>query len=92
MDVIHATKDPLCCSQYGVNDPTFVCAECGKTVGYCMGCDDDYPDICSDCWVKHGHRDIDDDPITASDIAADLAPLSHEECERRGIRHSSEDT
>lgn len=32
-----------------------------------------------------------DDAITASDIATDLAPLSREECVRRGFRHSSED-
>lgn len=32
-----------------------------------------------------------DDPITADEIAADLFPLSHEECARRGLRHSSED-
>jgi hypothetical protein len=32
-----------------------------------------------------------DDPITAEDIAADLAPLSRGECERRGLKHSSED-
>lgn len=30
-------------------------------------------------------------PATQEDIALDLAPLSHEECARRGIKHSSED-
>lgn len=32
-----------------------------------------------------------DDKITLEDIASDLAPLSHAECSRRGLRHSSED-
>lgn len=114
--VIHATTEPDCCAHYGVDDPTFVCAECGRTVGYCMGRADYYPDICDDCWAKLPH---DDEPeehgsarclpllycsmpfrnweevdfvfVTDSDIALDLAPLSRDECKRRGLKHSSED-
>lgn len=33
----------------------------------------------------------DEDAPTAAEIAADLAPLTRDECEARGIRHSSED-
>jgi hypothetical protein len=32
-----------------------------------------------------------DDPITDEEIERDLAPLSREECERRWIRHSTQD-
>jgi hypothetical protein len=78
--VVHAIDDGSCCNHYADvfndTDLTFVCPECKRTVGYCMGADDDYPDLCADCWAKHAH---DEDAPTADEIAADLAPLSREE-------------
>jgi hypothetical protein len=34
---------------------TFVCPGCGRTVGWCYGCDDkdeDLAELCDDCWAK----------------------------------------
>jgi hypothetical protein len=39
----------------------------------------------------HNLEEVGYEFVTDSDIAADLAPLSREECARRGLRHSSED-
>jgi hypothetical protein len=52
--VVHERKDGSCCDHYGVKDPSFICPECHRRVGYCMGCDDDYPDLCDDCRAKKG--------------------------------------
>lgn len=33
---------------------TFVCKGCGRTVGWCFGCDDPDPklaELCDDCWT-----------------------------------------
>lgn len=58
-----------------------------RTCGNCAIADCEFAGLMPDCpkWTNT------DDSITAADIAADLAPLSREECARRGIRHSSED-
>ena len=29
---------------------TFVCAHCGRVVGWCLGADDNMPDACDFCW------------------------------------------
>jgi hypothetical protein len=50
MPIIHGTTKPDCCA---TDDPTFLCPECSRRVCYCMGCDDDCPDLCADCWLKH---------------------------------------
>lgn len=31
---------------------TFVCPGCGRTVGWCYGCDDELFELCDDCWGK----------------------------------------
>lgn len=30
----------------------FLCPECKRWVGWCMGCDDDDPEICDNCWAR----------------------------------------
>lgn len=40
---------------------TFVCVECGRTVGWCRGGDDPDPrlaEMCSACWVRHNRARI----------------------------------
>lgn len=53
MPIIHGTRNRNCCREYNVDDPTFLCPECSRRCGYCMGCDDDYPELCADCRAKH---------------------------------------
>jgi len=35
----------------------FKCAECKRNVCWCQGADDDYPELCSDCWETKEHVD-----------------------------------
>jgi len=52
--VVHLNADASCCKHYSSNDPTFVCAECNRRVGWCMGRADDHPDVCDNCYVTKG--------------------------------------
>lgn len=46
--VVHAKPGPYCCDCYEVKNPTFICEQCQRRVGYCMGGSED--ELCSDCW------------------------------------------
>lgn len=54
------TKPVHCC----VDDPphsykcegTFICPECKREVGWCMGATDEWEDLCDDCAFKHAEE------------------------------------
>lgn len=30
----------------------FLCTKCGRIIGWCKGCDEDFPDWCTTCWAR----------------------------------------
>lgn len=41
--------DATCAEVYDDAFPTFVCAGCGREVGLCFGCGDEFVDFCDNC-------------------------------------------
>jgi len=79
-DCPHAWMVEVCDGWTDADDPMFVCCECKRQCGYCDGADDEHPDLCDECWFAKVTLP------TQSEIEANLAPLSREECGRRGLR------
>ena len=46
-----ASHDPTCAGPTECGG-VFICATCDRTVGWCMGAADEWPDDCADC--THG--------------------------------------
>lgn len=48
------TSDCKACWRDGF---VFRCPDCGRELPWCVGCDDDYPDICNDCFTSERERE-----------------------------------
>lgn len=50
------TDGPVICQDaLGRYNPTacrYTCAGCKRRVPWCYGADDDYPELCDDCWLQ----------------------------------------
>lgn len=67
-DTLHTLgcNDARCAARYRVElgEARFQCVRCERWVGYCMGCNDEMPALCDDCFCVIYHAP--DAPTEAS--------------------------